>query len=100
MKDDQGPDEWFMEMDHLRNRLQAMDSVIQDEDYVADVLTNLTKGYSELVTVLEGDLDGLTIQKLKESVRGFYRRKRRSETYIEGSNHALMHVFKGRCNNC
>ncbi len=35
MKDGQEPDDWFMEMDHLRNRLQAMESIIQDEDYVA-----------------------------------------------------------------
>ncbi len=66
MKDGQDPDDWFMEMDHLRNRLQAMGSKVQDEDYVAHVLTNLTAEYSELVTVLEGDLEGLTIQKLRE----------------------------------
>ncbi len=66
MKDGQDPDDWFMEMDHLRNQLQAMGSKVQDEDYVAHVLTNLTAEYSELVTVLEGDLEGLTIQKLRE----------------------------------
>ncbi len=100
MKDGQDPDDWFMEMDHLRKQLQAMGSKVQDEDYVAHVLTNLTAEYSELVTVLEEDLEGLTIQKLRERVRSFYRRKKKSEGSAEDNNQALIHIFKGRCNNC
>ncbi len=79
LKRGQNPDEWFLKLDHLRNRLQAMKSSIQDEDYVAHVLSNLMNEYSELVTVLEGDLEGLAIQKLRERVRCFYRRKQRSK---------------------
>ncbi len=100
MTDGQEPDDWFMEMDHLRNRLQAMESIIQDEDYVAHVLTNLTNEYSELVTVLEGDLEDLTIQKLRERVGSFYRRKQKLVGSAEDNSQALIHIFKGRCNNC
>ncbi len=52
-----------------------MNSRIQDDDYIAHVLSNLTKDYSELVTVFECDFESLSIQKLKERVRGFYRWK-------------------------
>ncbi len=68
----QDPDERFMQLDHLRNRLHSMKSTIQDEDYVAHILSNLAEEYSELVTVLEVELETITVDKLKERVRGFY----------------------------
>ncbi len=67
---------------------------------ITHILSNLAEDYSELITVLESNLDDLTIQKLKERVRGFYRRKQRSENYIEKNTHALLHIFKGRCKIC
>ncbi len=100
MKNGQDPDEWFMELDHLRNSLQAMNSLIQDEDYITHILSNLTDEYSELVTVLEGELEVLTVDKLKERVRGFYRRKRRSEKCIKDDTRALLHIFNGKCHTC
>ncbi len=100
MKNGQDPNEWLMELDHLRNRLQAMKSSIQDEDYIIHILSNLTQEYSELVTVLEGELETITVDKLKERIRGFSRRKRSEGCTTDGSTHALLNVFKGRCNCC
>ncbi len=88
-----------MQLGHLRNRLHSMKSTIQDEDYVAHILSNLTEEYSELVTVLEVELETITVDKLKERVRGFYRRKG-SKKYTKDVNHALLHTFKGKCHMC
>ncbi len=77
-----------------------MKSLIQSEDYIAHILSNLTGDYSKLVTILEGELEGLTFDRLKGTVREFYRRKQRSERDVRENTHALLHIFKGRYNNC
>ncbi|CAM9918251.1 unnamed protein product, partial [Chrysoparadoxa australica] len=46
----QDPDEWLVELEHLRRRLESMGSAVADEDMIAHVLSHLTAEYSELVT--------------------------------------------------
>ncbi len=97
----QDPDEWMMNLDYTRNRLWGMKSMMEDDDYIGHVLSNLTSDYSELVTVLEGELDVLTLPKLRERIRGFYRRKISTQKdNLDDGEVALLHSFKGRCNNC
>ncbi len=71
----QDPDEWLLELDLLRIRLDEMGSPVTDEDFIAHVLNNLTPEYSELITSLEGTLESLVVEVLKERILSFYRRK-------------------------
>ncbi len=95
----QDPDEWLLQLDLLRIHLEDMGSKMTDEDYIAHVLNNLTPDYSELITSLEGTLEQLKIDTLKERVLSFYRRKYAGSREEYGTK-ALLHIFKGRCNNC
>ncbi len=47
LKRGQDPDEWLLELELSRIRLEDMGSKMKDEDYIAHVLNNLTKDYSE-----------------------------------------------------
>ncbi|CAM9889349.1 unnamed protein product, partial [Chrysoparadoxa australica] len=103
MEDTQDPDEYFMELEYLRLRLKAMNSIIDDDDVIAHVLSHLPASYSELVTVLEGEIDSLTLSKLRERVRGFYRRKQKvheQETAPPAVALQARYRFKGRCGDC
>ncbi len=71
----QDPDEWLLELDLLRIRLDEMGSPVTEEDLIAHVLNNLTPEYSELITSLEGTLESLVVETLKERILSFYRRK-------------------------
>ncbi|CAM9438061.1 unnamed protein product, partial [Chrysoparadoxa australica] len=89
----QDPDEWMVELEHIRSRLRGMGARMEDDDVIAHVLTHLTAEYSELVTVLEGDIAGLTVTVLKERIRAFFRRKQLGESgKADGSDaRALVH---------
>ncbi|CAM9890236.1 unnamed protein product, partial [Chrysoparadoxa australica] len=100
MEVSQDPDEYFMELEYLRMRLKAMNSIIEDDDMIAHVLSHLPDNYSELVTVLEGEIDTLTLNKLRERVRGFYRRKSSSLETTSPVVALAAHQFKGRCRSC
>ncbi len=71
----QDPDEWLLQLDLLRIRLEDMGSPITNEDFTTHVIYNLTPDYSELVTSLEGNLEELTVDTLKERILPFFRRK-------------------------
>ncbi len=88
-----------MILEHLRNRLTAMGTSMDDDDLIAHIASNLPEEYSELVTSLEADLESLNIRRLKERIRAYYMRKISSKSKIEKEEEysvALMHTFKGR----
>ncbi len=109
----QDPDMWLMELEYIRQRLDKMDCKMQEEDLIAHIVSNLGKEYDQLVNVLEGELEGITMNKLRERIRSYYGRviKRRGAEVI-AEDHALwhqankeskgshLHKFKGRCKKC
>ncbi len=79
LRRDQDPDEWLLELELLRICLADMGSPITEEDFITHAINNLTQDYSELVTSLESDLEGLKIEILKERIMSFHRRKSTGE---------------------
>ncbi len=102
-----------MELEYIKQRLEKLGSQVGEEDLMAHVISNLGKEYDQLVNVVEGELEGLTFNKLRERIRSYYNRVikvRGPEDTAE--DHALwhqvnagnktnhLHKFKGRCNKC
>ncbi len=113
LKVGEDPDKWFMNLEHIRNRMSTMGNEITDQELIAHVLANIPDKHSELVTALEGDLETLDVPSLQERVKTFYRRKALSTDYRSRDDVALVgagrtglsgaafvHNFKGRCNKC
>jgi gag-polypeptide of LTR copia-type len=100
------PDEWFTKLEHIRWRILDVDKTqaIDDSGMIAHVMGNLPNAYSELVTVIETEMDSdrpITIEQLYSRIRNFYRRQFASDNNggIDGDNIALV-AFKGTCRNC
>ncbi len=102
-----------MELEYIKQRLEKLGSKVEEEDLIAHVLSNLGKDYDHLVNVVEGELEGLTLSKLRERIRSFYCRVLKYErNSANEKNFALwhqankegkgkhVHKFKGRCNKC
>jgi hypothetical protein len=105
----QDPDEWFTELEYLKQRLKGVKVNIEESELIAHILNNLPNNYSELVTSVEGDVDKLKMKTLRESVRAFYRRKviknglgKNDDNEEDDENVALFtkQGFKGRCRKC
>jgi transposase InsO family protein/ribonuclease HI len=75
MAADQDPDVFIMELDYIRRQLADNGVDISDADFVTDIVVKLPDAYSELVTLVEQDLDDLSLADLQIKLRGFYRRK-------------------------
>ncbi len=104
---------WLMELEYIRQKLDKMSIKIEEEDIIAHIVSNLGKEYDQLVNVLEGELEELTFNKLKERIRSYYNRVikiRGPEDTAEdhalwhqvnaGNKASHLHKFKGRCNKC
>ncbi len=109
----QDPDMWLIELEYIKRRLLKMGSKIEEEDFIAHIVSNLGKEYDQLVNVLEGEMEGLTSNKLKERIRSYYDRVVKvKEQGVTTEDQALwhevktgrkgghLHKFKGRCNKC
>ncbi len=100
MRSGQDPDKWLLELDLLRIRLEETGSTVPDEDLIAHVISNLTQEYSELVTSLEGDLEGLKVEALKDRILSFHRRKTAEEYvelhYTQGNNRKMTQSLSRR----
>mmetsp|Transcript_15875 Transcript_15875/g.22369 ORF Transcript_15875/g.22369 Transcript_15875/m.22369 type:complete len:223 (-) Transcript_15875:1722-2390(-) len=64
-----------MNFDHIRQQLEDNGLVINEREFVTDIVLKLPNLYSELVTTIEMDLDKTTLADLKDKLRAFYRRK-------------------------
>jgi hypothetical protein len=99
------PDDWFTKLEQIRWRIRDVDKTqaIDDSGMIAHVMGNLPSAYSELVTVIETDMDSgraVTIERLYERIRNFHRRKFAHDNGgNDGENIALV-AFKGNCRNC
>jgi len=95
------PDDWFDELEHLRQRLTQVNSPVDDEDLMIHILNHLPDEYSELTTALHA-IDFGTLFDLQQKIRAFYKRKLDNKGGNEkGLAMAGYHKkFKGRCRNC
>jgi Reverse transcriptase (RNA-dependent DNA polymerase)/gag-polypeptide of LTR copia-type len=92
------PDEWFVDLEYLRNRMVTMGSEIGDDEYLAHVINNLPKEYETTKTILELQIrkDDLSIDELQEIIR-----ERWDNLKINDEDDtALAAKFKGTCNYC
>ena len=95
------PDEWFIQIDTLRNRMSQIDPVFEKKDVeiIAHIIDKLPAEYSMLITVLEG-MPAITLLDLKRRIRLFYNRKFKSKK--NGDEHELYasRSSKNKCNIC
>ena len=83
------PDEWITKLEHIRIRIKGIQNAqpIDDDNMMAHILANLPKGYSELITTIESELDQsnktITVDMLVERIRNYYRRKFENSTKNE-----------------
>jgi hypothetical protein len=73
------PDEWFIQLDTLRNRVCQIDPVFEKKDVeiIAHIFDKLPAEYSQLITVMEG-MPAITLLELKRRICLFYNRKFKS----------------------
>eukprot|EP00733_Pompholyxophrys_punicea_P000164 Pompholyxophrys_punicea_v1_NODE_28_length_5163_cov_5.731206.p1 type:complete len:571 gc:universal NODE_28_length_5163_cov_5.731206:57-1769(+) len=104
LKAGEDPDKWFLDLEHLRRRLLTMKAPVTDLDTIAHILNNMGNKYKELVTIIEGQLDGLTLEQLKKRVRAYYKRQtnlgHEADDDDDDENGAALVMFKGRCSKC
>ena len=95
------PEEWFIELDTISSKMMQIDESFgkKDAEMIAHIIDALPKGYSEVVTVVEG-MSSLTLQELKAKIRAFYKRRFKNE---KDKNELALFAggkFKGNCKNC
>jgi transposase InsO family protein len=90
MTADQDPDVFIMELDYIRRQLADNGVDISDADFVTDIVVKLPDAYSELVTLVEQDLDNLSLADLQVKLRGFYSRKIRSPPSVGPSPESAL----------
>lgn len=88
MSPSQDPDDFILQLEYIRRQLRDNGVVINDADFVTDIVVKLPSTYSELVTNVELRLDRLTLSDLQSMLRAFYRRKIRSPPPEESALHA------------
>jgi hypothetical protein len=102
------PDVWIMNLEELRDRLEAMGSVIKDDQFLVHILNNLSPEYERQVLFVEKQIknpqDPLTVETLCEELDLKFERlhsKDDDKTESTDGEKALPMVqFKGRCNSC
>ena len=109
LKKDEDPEVWITQLEDLRVRLEAMDSIISDNQFMIHILNNLTSEYELQVAMMErrvGDVEKpLTIEEIRgELSLRFERLNLRSSNNREGEdleeNAFFSGQFKGKCRNC
>ncbi len=66
------PDVGLMELVYIKQRLEKMESTVEEEDLITHVISNLGEDYDQLVNIIEGEMEGLTFLKLRERIRSYY----------------------------
>jgi hypothetical protein len=99
------PDQWFDELDSLRQRLSQVKAEVSDEDLKIHIMNHLPVEFSELTTSLHTmDFDTMTLSHLQQMVRGYYKRKVESKEKPSGEKGIAMpgfqKKFKGLCRSC
>jgi hypothetical protein len=56
------PDLWYLRMDHINTRLKSMNAGVSEDNYVAHLINELPKVYSEMRT----DFEGRKVEELTE----------------------------------
>ena len=101
------PDEWYTKLEHIRVRIAGANEgqKIDDDAMMAHMLANLPRGYSELITTIEYEMESskstMTVDQLIDRIRNFYRRKfaNLNKSGDNGEDIALV-AFKGNCRKC
>ena len=91
LKKDEDPEVWITQLEDLRVRLEAMDSIISDNQFMVHILNNLTSEYELQVAMMErrvGDAEKpLTIEEIRgELSLRFERLNLRSSNNREGED--------------
>lgn len=95
------PDEWFIKLDLIRNRMTQINAKFEkeDEEVIAHILNKLPAEYSEVVTNVEG-MSSMTLRDVKAKIRAFYKRKFKDTNTAKELAMTAGGKFKGQCRNC
>ena len=98
----QDPDELFIKLDNIRNRMIQIDIDFEkkDAEVIAHIIDKLPGEYSEVITMVEG-VKNVTLTEIKAKIRAFYKRK--FKTTDKNEDELALFVggkFKGNCRNC
>jgi Reverse transcriptase (RNA-dependent DNA polymerase)/gag-polypeptide of LTR copia-type/Integrase core domain len=117
MSPGQDPDDFMRDQDYIRQELRRNGHAISDNEFLQDCVLKLPeKVYSEFITMIEMDLDNMTLDQYKTQVRAFYSRKVKNSSTslapsalmaagsrfggVTNSNEQGGRPFKGTCNYC
>ena len=95
------PDEWFIKLDLIRDRMTQINIKFEkeDEEVIAHILNKLPPEYSEVVTNVEG-MSSMTLRDVKAKIRAFYKRKLKDKQTTQEHAMYANGKFKGDCRNC
>ena len=102
------PDEFFSEIEHVRQRLASLDKavILSDSEVMMHILDSLPQDYDYVVTMMEAKLDdtGMSLNYLRAGLRSHYKKiHKRNGVKKDDSDVALAaftKMFKGRCYTC
>jgi hypothetical protein len=116
LKKGSDPDVYMTYLEDLRIKLESMESMMTDDQFIVHILNTLPKEYDVTVDMLsrrvKANIDPLTIEDLREELNQKYERGNKDKygnqklseesSYDEDDEHALYMgaKFKGKCNHC
>jgi Reverse transcriptase (RNA-dependent DNA polymerase)/gag-polypeptide of LTR copia-type len=100
---DAAPDEWFDQLEYLRQRIETIGSTMSDEDMIAHILGNLTDDYSTLKDMLGRAInkEDLSLSEIQEEIFQKYEELQdKKKSKRDKQEIALYAKFKGNCHYC
>ena len=98
------PDEWIADLERIRQRLKALKSEINEDDFIIHILNNLPIKYENLVEAMEVELKDITktlsLKTVRERLRAKYQRLKKHEETEDEKALIARAQFKGMCRNC
>ena len=75
--EDQNPEKWFQQMDHITNRMKNIDPKYKKDEMEIKsfTLSSLPEGYSEVVISAIKTIGTSTVKSIRKEIMKFYRRK-------------------------
>jgi hypothetical protein len=109
LKKGQDPDIWITELEDYRMRLEELGSSISDNQFILNILNNMTDDYDLQLAMMEKQVtdksNPLTIDKIRDNLNlRFERLNEKQNEESENDNNQddafFGGQFKGKCQNC
>ena len=92
------PDEWFVKLDEINERLDAIGTNYRKKDYKlkAHLLSSLPEGYEDVKTKISRKEDTFTVEEIEEEIKDKWDRDFAQDSKTKGKNLALNVKNKGK----